>query len=274
MAKHEISRCINLAHTGEPLIIDGSVEKKLSAVPDACVQTTVTSPPYYRQKDYDSKDQLGWEPTVGDYVTKMTWIFQELWRVTNATGSCFFVIGDTYANKTLQLVPQRLAIAACNVGWTIRNDLIWAKTDAAPDGAADRWRFSHEHVLFMTKAARGYKFNADEIRVPYSPVTLRRWANGQQYGGDKSRKEAGPKGPAIQARQDLHAPCQGDDPARCGGMRDRPLPPRPLRDVSARADRAIRPGDNGPKRSGLRSICRDGHFRGSRGAEFPAVSGD
>lgn len=194
MAKHAIGSCINETLIGDPLILDGSVEKKLSAVPDACVQTTVTSPPYYRQKDYDSEGQLGWEPTVGDYVAKMTWIFQELWRVTKASGSCFFVVGDTYANKGLQLVPQRLAIAACDVGWTIRNDLIWAKTDAAPDGAADRWRFSHEHVLFMTRAARGYKFNADEIRVPYSPVTLRRWANGQQYGGDKSRKESGPKG--------------------------------------------------------------------------------
>jgi DNA modification methylase len=87
-----------------------------------------------------------------------------------------------------------LAIAACEVGWTIRNDLIWAKTDAAPDGACDRWRFSHEHILFLTKSARGYKFNADEIRVPYSPVTLRRWAGGQQYGGYKAKDEAGPRG--------------------------------------------------------------------------------
>jgi DNA modification methylase len=121
-------------------------------------------------------------------------VFDGLFRVTKPMGSCFFVVGDTYVNKSLQLVPQRLAIAACDAGWTLRNDLIWSKSDAAPDGAADRWRFAHEHILFLTKQARGYTFHADEIRVPYSPVTLRRWANGQQYGGDKAQDEAGPKG--------------------------------------------------------------------------------
>ena len=76
----------------------------------------------------------------------------------------------------------------------MRNDLIWSKSDAAPDGAADRWRFVHEHILFLTKAPRGYKLNADEIRIPYSPVTVRRWSGGQEYGGNKAKAEAGPRG--------------------------------------------------------------------------------
>jgi DNA modification methylase len=184
----------NRREFAESVVVEGSVETKLATVPDGCVQTTVTSPPYYRQKDYHAKGQLGWESTVGEYVEKMTKLFEDLWRVTDPTGSCFFVVGDTYVNKALQLVPQRLAIAACDCGWTLRNDLIWAKTDAAPDGAADRWRFSHEHILFLTKQARGYKFNGDEIRIPYSPVTLRRWADGQKYGGHKAKDEAGPQG--------------------------------------------------------------------------------
>lgn len=176
------------------VILEGSVESRLAEIADGSVQTTVTSPPYFRQKDYHAAGQLGWESSVGEYVGKMSKLFEQLWRVTKPSGTCFFVVGDSYVNKALQLVPQRLAIAAADVGWTVRNDLIWAKTDAAPDGAADRWRFSHEHVLFMTKSARGYKFDADAIRVPYSPVTLRRWAGGQQYGGDKAKDQAGPKG--------------------------------------------------------------------------------
>ena len=178
----------------EPLIVEGSAEVKLAELDDGTVQTTVTSPPYYRQKDYHADRQIGWEASVGAYVEKLKAIFAGLWRVTVSSGSCFFVVGDTYANKSLQLVPQRLALAACECGWTLRNDLIWAKSDAAPDGAADRWRFSHEHILFLTKRPRGYKFHADQIRVPYSPVTLRRWADGQKYGGDKARDEAGPQG--------------------------------------------------------------------------------
>ncbi len=175
-------------------IVEGSAETKLSDVTTGSVQSTVTSPPYYRQKDYHVRGQMGWETSVGDYIARMKNIFRELFRVTKPDGSCFFVVGDTYINKSLQLVPQRLAIAACEAGWTLRNDLIWSKSDAAPDGAGDRWRFSHEHILFLTKAARGYKFNADSIRVPYSAVTLRRWSGGQAYGGKKAQEEAGPQG--------------------------------------------------------------------------------
>jgi DNA modification methylase len=178
----------------EPLIIEGLAEAKLAEVIDNSVQTTITSPPYYRQKDYHAAGQIGWEPTVEQYVAKLKAILAELWRATAPSGSCFFVIGDSYMDKSLQLVPQRVALAACECGWTLRNDLLWAKSDAAPDGASDRWRFSHEHVLFLTKRARGYKFNDGEIRVPYSPVTLRRWGGGQQYGGEKVKDEAGPNG--------------------------------------------------------------------------------
>jgi DNA modification methylase len=178
----------------EATILQGSAEVRLSEIGDSSVQTIITSPPYYRQKDYHAKEQIGWESSVARYVEKLKAIFTELWRVTAPSGSCFFIIGDTYVNKSLQLVPQRLAIAACDSGWTLRNDLIWAKSDAAPDGSADRWRFSHEHVLFLTKQARGYKFNADEIRIPYSPVTLRRWGDGQKYGGNKAKDDAGPQG--------------------------------------------------------------------------------
>jgi len=175
-------------------ILEGSAEKKLAEVPPCSVQTTITSPPYYRQKDYGSAKQLGWESTVATYVDKMKTVFEELLRVTDPCGCCFFVVGDTYIGKALQLVPQRLAIVAAEVGWTIRNDLVWSRTDAAPDNAADRWRFTHEHILFLTKSPRGYKFNTDEIRVPYAGVTLKRWTNGQQYGGLKAKAEAGPQG--------------------------------------------------------------------------------
>lgn len=174
--------------------IHGRAEEELRRIPSGSIAATITSPPYFQQKDYKVDGQIGWELSVHDYVRVMTEILQQLWRVATPSGSCFVVVGDTYLDKSLQLVPQRLVIAAVECGWTVRNDLIWAKSDAAPDGAADRWRFSHEHVLFLTKRARGYKFNADEIRVPYSPVTERRWAKGQKYGGNKANAPSGPLG--------------------------------------------------------------------------------
>ena len=41
-------------------------------------------------------------------------------------------------------------------------------------------------MLFLTKRPGQYTFHPDAIRVPYAEATLRRWGNGQVYGGPKS----------------------------------------------------------------------------------------
>lgn len=186
------SRDISIQPAG--LLLPGCAEDQVAKLAKESIAVTITSPPYFRQKDYGVEGQIGWESTVTEYVTRLKKILAGLLRATKPDGSCFIVVGDSYVNKALQLVPARIAIAAGEVGWTLRNDIVWAKTDAAPDGANNRWRFSHEHILFLTKRAQKYKFNADAIRVPYSPDTVRRWANGQAYGGRKATDEAGPKG--------------------------------------------------------------------------------
>jgi DNA modification methylase len=193
---HKCVKGVELVRNGELpfVVLRGEARRWLAEVPENCVQCTITSPPYYRQKDYGVRAQAGWERTPAEYVDRLNGILVELLRVTTPIGSCFVVIGDTYSAKTLQLIPQRLVIAAQECGWTVRNDLIWLKSDAAPDGAFDRWRLTHEHVLFLTKSPRGYKFRANEVRVPYSPVTERRWGHGQRYGGRKARVVAGPRG--------------------------------------------------------------------------------
>jgi DNA modification methylase len=158
----------------------------LRELPDGEVALTVTSPPYYRHRDYGANGQIGREATVETYVERIASVLAELFRVTDARGSCFVVVGDTYRAKKLLLVPHRVALSAEAVGWTVRNDIIWEKLDPPPESTRDRWRMSHEHVLFLTKSPSRYRFKAEVLRVPYSPATLSRWGAGQTYGGAKS----------------------------------------------------------------------------------------
>jgi DNA modification methylase len=168
-------------------IFCGDAKKVLSGLPDDSVDLTVTSPPYFRHRDYRVDGQFGMEATVGEYVDRIGGVLQELFRVTKDTGACFFVVGDTYQKQKLLLVPHRLALVADQIGWTVRNDLIWNKLDPAPESPRNRWRSGHEHVLFLTRRSSKYKFHADAIRIPYAPATVRRWGNGQVYGGAKSK---------------------------------------------------------------------------------------
>lgn len=176
------------------IIINGDACKLLKMLPESLIDVTVTSPPYFSQKDYGEIKQIGWDQSREEYLDSMTTVLKELFRVTKKTGSCFIVIADTYQNKCLQLIPQLLSIAAVDIGWTLRNDIIWHKTDAPPERVTDRWRYGHEHILFLVKNPVKYYFDLDSIRVAYSERTIRRWGKGQKYGGPKSTDKAGPQG--------------------------------------------------------------------------------
>jgi DNA modification methylase len=168
-------------------IVCGDAVEVLRRQPPACVALTITSPPYYLHRDYGVEGQIGQEPTLQDYLDRIGAVFEEVLRVTDDRGTCFVVIGDTYRDRRLLLVPHRLALLASDLGWIVRNDLIWNKTSPPPESPRNRWRSGHEHVLFLSKRPSGYRFNADAVRVPHAAATLRRWGAGQVYGGQKSK---------------------------------------------------------------------------------------
>lgn len=176
---------MNTTHT----IVSGCCLEQMCLLNDESVDLTVTSPPYFKQKNYGSDLQIGWEASLEAYLFKMRRVLESLYRLTASHGSVFVVVGDSYAAGTMQLVPQRLACIAVECGWLIRNDLIWYKTDAAPGRAPNRWRLTHEHVLFLVKSSKGYVFHENAIRQPYSGATLKRWGKGQRYGGPKAKTQ-------------------------------------------------------------------------------------
>jgi DNA modification methylase len=181
-------------------VICGCCLEKMAALEPGSVDLTVTSPPYFQLKDYGDDRQIGWESSRDEYLGKMTRFMLLLRGLTAPSGSAFIVIGDSYDRGTMQLIPQRLACIAADMGWHIRNDLIWSKTDAAPGKTPNRWRFTHEHILFLTKSPNAYVFDDAAIRQPYSVATLRRWGKGQRYGGPKAKKRPAEWGKKQQAK--------------------------------------------------------------------------
>ena len=94
----------------EHRIMRGDAGECLATLADDSVDLVITSPPYFRHRDYGVERQIGAEATVSEYVAKLRAVLAELLRVTEPTGSCFFVVGDTYWKQKLLLVPHRLAL--------------------------------------------------------------------------------------------------------------------------------------------------------------------
>src|SRR5437899_5386 len=63
-------------------IIHGDALTELKKLPDAFIDVCITSPPYWNQRSYgEDPDMVGNEPTVSEYIDKLTEIFSEVKRV-------------------------------------------------------------------------------------------------------------------------------------------------------------------------------------------------
>ncbi|MFJ9037933.1 DNA-methyltransferase [Streptomyces sp. NPDC102406] len=119
-------------------------------LPAASVDLVVTSPPYWKKRDYGLPGQLGQEATPAGYVEAVMQCLAEWRRVLTPSGSVMLNIGDSYHRRTLAGIPARIEAAAIGAGWLVRNRIIWAKTRGMPDPVRDRLAGRHEYVLHLT----------------------------------------------------------------------------------------------------------------------------
>ena len=156
-------------------ILLGDALAQLRRLPTSSVDTTISSPPFFRQRTYgDYPNQIGLEDNVDQWVERLRAVMKEVHRVTTPTGSAWLDLGDTYARtlrqgapaKSLLLAPERLALALVGDGWILRSRVIWAKTNPMPASVTDRLSNTYDVVLHLVKQ-RTYYYDLHSIRVPH-----------------------------------------------------------------------------------------------------------
>jgi DNA modification methylase len=111
------------------------------------------------------RGNFGFEPSVALYVSHTLEALREIRRVLMPSGVVFWNVGDRYVNKSLELVPDRVAVAAQEDGWFVRSEIVWIKPDAMPRSVKDRPTDAHERILMLTKSPR-YYWNPNALREP------------------------------------------------------------------------------------------------------------
>jgi DNA modification methylase len=234
-------------------ILQGDCRDMLKTLPDESVHCVVTSPPYWRQRDYGMPGQFGLEQTPEEYVDKLTAIFAECRRILRSDGTCWVNLGDKWASggnggggsfmeqrgdawahvksnkgwrsppngykdKDLVGVPWMLAFSMRAEGWFLRQCNIWAKPNCMPESVTDRSTAAHEYVFHFTKS-NDYFYDAEAARTPPAPASETRLAQNVEAQAGSLRANAGAKtnGPrkAVQ-RKTLPGP-QG----KLGAFRDK-----------------------------------------------------
>lgn len=163
----EVARMTRASNFPLDSIVCGDAGEVLSTWPKEQVDCVITSPPYYRQRDYHGRaEQVGQESSPQEYVARLVAIFGECRRVMKSTGTLWLVIGDKFDNGRLLGLPWRVALALADDGWTLRADCIWHKPNAMPSSVKNRPTVDHEYIFFFTRSP-DYYYNADAIREPH-----------------------------------------------------------------------------------------------------------
>lgn len=151
----------------------GDAREVLRTMVDGSVDCTVTSPPYYSGRRHvgDTVHEIGSERTVEDYVEALTSVGRELYRVTRPTGSYWLNLDDKCERKEWLGIPWRVAFAMREMGWKIRNEVIWHKPNHVRSVTKDRLTSAHELLFHFVKSKDAY-YNLDAIRKPSSSPIL------------------------------------------------------------------------------------------------------
>jgi site-specific DNA-methyltransferase (adenine-specific) len=190
-------------------IVIGDALDQLRRLPNASVDSVITSPPYFRLRDYGADGQIGLEAHVEDWVEQLIAISAEVHRVLVPTGSYWLNLGDTYSShpsqgaqrKSLLMAPERLALRLRESGWIIRNKIVWAKPNPVPSSIPDRLNCTYEVIYVLTKQPT-YFFDLDAIRQPHRSASSVREEKPKATDREKWR---GPNGMAATGLQTLKA---------------------------------------------------------------------
>lgn len=176
---------IELPRDTRPLVLVGDVIEKLKELPPKCIDVIVTSPPYYKQRKYGIKGEIGQEETPEGYIKKLVEVGNELRRVLKDSGSYFLNIGDKFIGKNQQLIPFRVATEMQKNGWLVRNIIAWHKyPNPMPTSIKDRFNDVWEPIIFFVKSSGkyytyDYYFDLDPLREKHKtefkidlPLTL------------------------------------------------------------------------------------------------------
>jgi len=81
-------------------IITGDCITGMKTLPDGCVHTCITSPPYFGLRNYNGgTEEIGCEQSPEDFVVKMVDVFREVKRILRDDGTLWLNLGDSYASN-------------------------------------------------------------------------------------------------------------------------------------------------------------------------------
>ena len=106
---------------------------------DSCVALTVTSPPYFAGKDYETEEAANKDPAVPatfqEYLSVLGDVFAECWRVTEPGGRIAVNVANL-GRKPYRSLSAEVARLLTETGFLLRGEIVWLKAEGAGSSCA------------------------------------------------------------------------------------------------------------------------------------------
>lgn len=113
------------------MLFSGDTKEVLDSLPASLVRMSITSPPYWAQRDYKNSGQLGQEQSFKEFVIKLAMYFDSVERVLQNDGTLWVNLDDTFygsnkgaggkSNKQLSNKGSHYTIDKGNKGSILEN---------------------------------------------------------------------------------------------------------------------------------------------------------
>ena len=142
----------------KPWLMQGDCLERMKEIPSGSVNLWVTSPPYAKQRDYNSSES-------DDYNEFISPIILEAMRTLSDNGSIFINIKEHCKAGVRDLYVFKMIIHFSEIlGLRFVDEYIWNKTNPFPTGAKTRLKDGYERILHFTKSKK-YKFYPNNVLV-------------------------------------------------------------------------------------------------------------
>lgn len=143
----------------------GDTRELIERIDDNSLDSIVTSPPYYKLRDYGiGKEQIGQEKSIEEYSKNLSDIFGKLLPKMKETGTMFINVGKTYVKGEDLFIPHTVATGIRSMGWKSINDLIFWKLRMPAHAPSSRFDVDYENIFFMVKDIKKHYFKEQIIK--------------------------------------------------------------------------------------------------------------
>jgi DNA modification methylase len=185
----------------DQVLIGNSLEL-IENLDENSIDSIITSPPYWGIRNNDIEGQIGWDQSLVQYIFDLVTLFHKARRPLKPEGVVWLNIGEKWASKDIPGLGikqkdmiglgWRIAFELQNLGWHLRDCVIWDKKNRCLGGNwTDRTINCHEYIFLLTQQKR-YYFDWEAIKEKGSVPAGTRGGKGSESRYSRSEINSRP----------------------------------------------------------------------------------